>query len=85
MAKLLNGNLRGVTSTIQRPAASQKQFTYGNCTNAAFSYPVAKKLIAANYSSVLVQAQAPSNKGLAGFSINFLMGGVVGILQLVNH
>ncbi|GKA36877.1 cytosolic glyceraldehyde-3-phosphate dehydrogenase [Tanacetum coccineum] len=48
--------------TIQRPAATQKQFTYGNCTNAAFSYPVAEKLIAANYSPVFVQAQAPSDK-----------------------
>ncbi|GKB85795.1 ADP,ATP carrier protein, mitochondrial-like protein [Tanacetum coccineum] len=62
--------------TIQRPAMTQKQFTYGNCTNAAFSYPVVEKLIAANYSPVFVQAQAPSDKGLAGFAVNFLMGGV---------
>ncbi|GJZ95196.1 ADP,ATP carrier protein, mitochondrial, partial [Tanacetum coccineum] len=60
--------------TIQRPATTQKQFTYGNYTNAAFSYPVAEKLIAANYSPVFVQAQAPSDKGLAGFAANFLMG-----------
>nr|GEY27572.1 ADP,ATP carrier protein, mitochondrial [Tanacetum cinerariifolium] len=35
-----------------------------------------EKLIAANYSPIFVQAQAPSDKGLAGFAVNFLMGGV---------
>nr|GEW58497.1 alpha/beta hydrolases superfamily protein [Tanacetum cinerariifolium] len=61
-------NIGMLPASSLMPAASQKQFTYGNCTNATFSYPVAKKLIAANYSSVLVQAQAPSDKGLAGWN-----------------
>ena len=69
-------DVRSRYATIQRPAATQKQFTYGNYTNAAFSYPVTEKLIAANYSPVFVQAQAPAEKGLASFAVDFLMGGV---------
>ncbi|GJQ90641.1 ADP,ATP carrier protein 1, mitochondrial [Tanacetum coccineum] len=41
-----------------------------------FSYPVTEKHIAANYLPVFVQAQALSEKGLAGFAVDFLMGGV---------
>ncbi|GJX39517.1 ADP,ATP carrier protein, mitochondrial [Tanacetum coccineum] len=69
-------DVRSRYGTIQRPAATQKQLTYGNYTNAAFSFPVTEKLMAANYSPVFVQAQAPSEKGLAGFAVDFLMGGV---------
>ncbi|GJT45170.1 ADP,ATP carrier protein, mitochondrial [Tanacetum coccineum] len=69
-------DVRSRYGTIQRQAATQKQFTYGNYTNAGFSFPVTEKLMAANYSPVFVQAQAPSEKGLAGFAVDFLMGGV---------
>ncbi|GJY50003.1 ADP,ATP carrier protein, mitochondrial [Tanacetum coccineum] len=72
----LSQDVRSRYGTIQRPAETQKQLTYGNYTNAAFSYPVTEKHIAANYSPVFVQAQAPSEKGLAGFAVDFLMGGV---------
>uniref|UniRef100_A0A251VNJ3 ADP/ATP translocase n=1 Tax=Helianthus annuus TaxID=4232 RepID=A0A251VNJ3_HELAN len=59
---------------LNKPASTQKQFIYGNYTNAGFSYPVTQSLVAANASPVFVQA--PVEKGLTGFAIDFLMGGV---------
>ncbi|CAI9268533.1 unnamed protein product [Lactuca saligna] len=56
-------------SVFQTPAATQRQITYGNC-----STPGLQSLVAANPSPVFVQA--PSEKGMAGFAIDFLMGGV---------
>jgi len=58
---------------VNRPSA-QKQFTYGNYSNAVFSSPMTQSLMAANASPVFVQA--PAEKGLTGFAIDFLMGGV---------
>nr|GEX19514.1 ADP,ATP carrier protein 1, mitochondrial-like [Tanacetum cinerariifolium] len=37
----LSQDVRSRYGTIQRPTATQKQFTYGNYTNAAFSFPAA--------------------------------------------
>lgn len=57
--------------------AQRGQFAYGNYTNAGFQYPqtcVSRELVAANASPIFVQA--PAEKGLAGFAIDFLMGGV---------
>ncbi|KAJ0534058.1 putative mitochondrial carrier protein [Helianthus annuus] len=66
------------TSSVWRPQQtrfnSEAQFIYGNYTNAGFSYPVTQSLVAANASPVFVQA--PVEKGLTGFAIDFLMGGV---------
>uniref|UniRef100_A0A5B7AS37 ADP/ATP translocase n=1 Tax=Davidia involucrata TaxID=16924 RepID=A0A5B7AS37_DAVIN len=67
---------------FQRPALYQRHFSNGNYSDAALQYPTMQtcratndlSLIAANASPVFVQA--PSEKGLAGFAIDFLMGGV---------
>ena len=65
---------------VPQPAAYQRRFAYGNYSNQAFQYPktcVATQdlsLISANANPVF--AQAPSEKGFAGFAIDFLMGGV---------
>lgn len=67
---------------FQRPALHQRQFAYGNYSNAGFQYAMTRacqstpdmSLIASSTSPVFVQA--PSEKGLAGFAIDFLMGGV---------
>lgn len=68
---------------FQNPAAlPQRHFAYGNYSNAAFQYPLAQtcrassdlSLIASTASPVFVQA--PSEKGFAGFAVDFLMGGV---------
>ncbi|KAM7273747.1 hypothetical protein ACFE04_028411 [Oxalis oulophora] len=64
----------------QKPVAPyQRRFAYGNYSNAAFQYPITQT--SSNLSSVVsnaspVFAYAPSEKGLAGFAIDFLMGGV---------
>ncbi|KAJ7009634.1 ADP,ATP carrier protein, mitochondrial [Populus alba] len=67
---------------FQRPALHQRQFAYGNYSNAGFQYAMTRacqstpdmSLIASSTSPVFVQA--PSEKGLASFAIDFLMGGV---------
>ncbi|CAK9188437.1 unnamed protein product [Ilex paraguariensis] len=67
---------------FQTPALYQRRFAYGNYSNTGFQYPMSQtcgatndlSLIASNASPVFVQA--PSEKGLAGFAIDFLMGGV---------
>ncbi|MFS7948258.1 putative mitochondrial carrier protein [Helianthus anomalus] len=59
---------------LNKPSSTQKQFIYGNYTNAGFSYPVTHSLVAAKASPVFVQA--PAEKGLTGFAIDFLMDGV---------
>lgn len=59
---------------------SQRRFAYGNYTNPGVQYPMTcgttqdLSLISANASPVFVQA--PQEKGLSGFAIDFLMGGV---------
>lgn len=68
---------------LQRPALYQRHFAYGNYSNAALQYPVTQpcratydlSLVAASAASP-VFVQAPSEKGFAGFAIDFLMGGV---------
>jgi len=67
---------------FQRPALHQRQFAYGNYSNAGFQYAMTRpcqsspdmSLVASSTAPVFVQA--PSEKGLAGFAVDFLMGGV---------
>ncbi|KAF8403837.1 hypothetical protein HHK36_011943 [Tetracentron sinense] len=67
---------------FHRPAPYQRHFAYGNYTNAGLQYPMTQacrathdlSMVASTASPVFVQA--PSEKGLAGFAIDFLMGGV---------
>ncbi|CAN1263739.1 ADP,ATP carrier protein, mitochondrial [Linum perenne] len=49
---------------------SRRNFTYGNYSNPGFS------IITATSQPPPVFVQAPSEKGLAGFAIDFMMGGV---------
>ena len=75
-------NSSSFSQGFQRPALHQRQFAYGNYSNAGFQYAMTRacqstpdmSLIASSTSPVFVQA--PSEKGLAGFAIDFLMGGV---------
>lgn len=69
IARTSYGAFRGATT-------SQRHFPYGNYANTGLHLqnPVTSSLIAANASTVFVQA--PSEKGLAGFATDFLMGGV---------
>ncbi|KAK6143149.1 hypothetical protein DH2020_023497 [Rehmannia glutinosa] len=65
-----------------QPSFYQSQFKYGNYTNAALQFPVTYpcratcdlSMVTSTVSPVFVQA--PSEKGFAGFAIDFLMGGV---------
>lgn len=63
-----------------QPGPYQSRFAYGNYSNPGLQYPMTCRatqdlsLISANASPVFVQA--PQEKGLAGFAIDFLMGGV---------
>ncbi|CAA3000950.1 ADP,ATP carrier, mitochondrial [Olea europaea subsp. europaea] len=65
---------------FQSAALYQRQFAHGNYTNAGLQYPMTCRaaqdlsLVSANASPVFVQA--PAEKGLASFGIDFLMGGV---------
>ncbi|XP_073270480.1 ADP,ATP carrier protein, mitochondrial [Primulina huaijiensis] len=65
---------------FQRPVMYQRRFSNVAYTNAGLQYPMTcpatqkLSLISANASPVFVQA--PSEKGVAGFAIDFLMGGV---------
>uniref|UniRef100_A0A6N2JYA3 ADP,ATP carrier protein n=1 Tax=Salix viminalis TaxID=40686 RepID=A0A6N2JYA3_SALVM len=64
------------------PAPHQRQFAYGNYSIAGFQYAMTRpcqsipdmSLVASSSAPVFVQA--PSEKGLAGFAVDFLMGGV---------
>uniref|UniRef100_A0A7N0RIC7 ADP/ATP translocase n=1 Tax=Kalanchoe fedtschenkoi TaxID=63787 RepID=A0A7N0RIC7_KALFE len=57
----------------QRPASFQRQYAYGNYSNAGLQY--AGLLGASTYTSPIF-VQAPSEKGFVGFVTDFLMGGV---------
>ncbi|KAL0435429.1 UNVERIFIED_CONTAM: ADP,ATP carrier protein, mitochondrial [Sesamum radiatum] len=65
---------------FQQPSVFQRRFAYGNYTSPGLQYPMTCRasqdlsLISANASPVFVQA--PQEKGLASFAIDFLMGGV---------
>ncbi|KAL0370370.1 UNVERIFIED_CONTAM: ADP,ATP carrier protein, mitochondrial [Sesamum angustifolium] len=65
---------------FQQPSVYQRRVASGNYTNAGLQYPVTCRatqdlsLISANASPVFVQA--PQEKGLASFAIDFMMGGV---------
>ncbi|KVI00676.1 Adenine nucleotide translocator 1 [Cynara cardunculus var. scolymus] len=70
--------LRARESGFQQPQAYQRHFQYGNYSNAAFQYPTQPSadlsMIVPKVSPICVQA--PAEKGLSGFAIDFLMGGV---------
>ncbi|KAL4591463.1 hypothetical protein LXL04_004429 [Taraxacum kok-saghyz] len=70
----LSQDLRSRYGSFQKPSTPQRQFTYGNYTNTAFQSPITNSLPSFNPSPVFIQA--PSEKGFAGFAIDFLMGGV---------
>ncbi|KAL0390821.1 UNVERIFIED_CONTAM: ADP,ATP carrier protein, mitochondrial [Sesamum calycinum] len=65
---------------FQQPSVYQRRVASGNYTNAGLQYPMTCRatqdlsLISANASPVFVQA--PQEKGLASFAIDFMMGGV---------
>ncbi|KAG6438459.1 hypothetical protein SASPL_103402 [Salvia splendens] len=61
-----------------RPSLYQSQYKYGNYTNAALTYPSQMNYDLSVVKSAVspVFAQAPAEKGFAGFAIDFLMGGV---------
>lgn len=72
----------GFDGALQRPALNQRRTTYGNYSNAAFQYPMVPacrattdlSMVTSNASPIFVQA--PKEKGLTGFALDFLMGGV---------
>ncbi|KAK3029557.1 hypothetical protein RJ639_038446 [Escallonia herrerae] len=70
----LSQDVRTRYGGFQGPSAYTSRFTYGNYTSAGLQYPVNTSFVAANPSPVFIQA--PSEKGAAGFAIDFLMGGV---------
>uniref|UniRef100_A0A5B6ZTG0 ADP/ATP translocase n=1 Tax=Davidia involucrata TaxID=16924 RepID=A0A5B6ZTG0_DAVIN len=77
----LTQDLQAYDSGFQRPATYQRQFKYGNYTNAALQYPMFQPCQATHAYMVVpttspIFVQAPSEKGFAGFAIDFLMGGV---------
>ena len=61
-----------------RPSLYESQYKYGNYSNAGLTYPsqMTCDLSVVKYSVSPVFAQAPAEKGFAGFAIDFLMGGV---------
>lgn len=69
--------LRARETGVQQPLY-QRQFQYGNYSNAAFQHPTQSSaelsMIVPKVSPICVQA--PAEKGLQGFAIDFLMGGV---------
>ena len=75
-------DLQAYESGFQRPSLYQRQFQYGTYTNAALQFPMLQPCGARQDLSTFASArspvfvQAPSEKGLAGFAIDFLMGGV---------
>lgn len=83
----LSSSAQACYGAYQNPALSQRRFSYGNYSCAALQYPMTQtcgathdlSFVAANASPVFVQA--PSEKGLAGFAIDFLMGGVSGAVS----
>ncbi|KAK1551644.1 hypothetical protein Q3G72_001907 [Acer saccharum] len=77
----LSRDIQGCDGAFNRPAMYQRR-AYGNYSNAAFQHPMMRacgatsdlSMVSSTASPVFVQA--PSEKGAAGFAIDFLMGGV---------
>ncbi|KAM7265624.1 hypothetical protein ACFE04_003307 [Oxalis oulophora] len=63
-----------MSQDLQRPAMYQRRAAYGNYSNPAFQYSTNPAFKTVNTAPVFVNA--PQEKGLAGFAIDFLMGGV---------
>ncbi|KAK3020397.1 hypothetical protein RJ639_046130 [Escallonia herrerae] len=70
----LSQDVRARYGGFQGPSAHTSRSAYGNYSNAGLPYPVNTSFVAANPSPVFIQA--PSEKGAAGFAIDFLMGAV---------
>ncbi|CAI0431000.1 unnamed protein product [Linum tenue] len=74
---LASQDVQRYDGAFQRPALYQRR-AYGNYSNAAFQYcgssSSVSSIVPSTGSPVFVQA--PAEKGLAGFAIDFLMGGV---------
>ncbi|GLT62327.1 hypothetical protein SLA2020_349750 [Shorea laevis] len=81
-SSLSHDELQNRYGGFQRPSMPQRHFTYANYSNAALQYPLTNacratsdlSLVSSRTSPVCVNA--PSEKGFAGFAIDFLMGGV---------
>ncbi|KAK4800456.1 hypothetical protein SAY86_020943 [Trapa natans] len=77
----LSQDINNYNGTVHQPALYQRR-AYGNYTNAAFQYPAVPACRASTDLSLVASsaspmyAHAPSEKGFAGFAIDFLMGGV---------
>lgn len=78
----LGSSVQNRYGALPGPAIPQSRFSYGNYSNAALQYPmmpssrVTSDLSMVTSASSPVFVQAPSEKGFAGFAIDFLMGGV---------
>lgn len=78
--QLLHSSLSQNIQGYERPAMYQRRAAYGNYSNAAFQYSMVGgattdlSLVPSTASAICVQA--PAEKGLASFAIDFLMGGV---------
>lgn len=81
LSSSLSQDIQGRYGGFQRPAFHQRRFAYGSYSNAGLHTMTQSchatqdlSLVAANASPVFVQA--PAEKGIASFAIDFLMGGV---------
>lgn len=78
LGSCLTNDAQSRYSGFQGSAIHQRRFAYGKYSNAGLQYPsrstIDLSMVTAASSPVCVQA--PSEKGLAGFAIDFLMGGV---------
>lgn len=61
---------------LTRPSCYQSTFKYGNYTNAAFHTYPSRATSDLSMVATPVFVQAPAEKGLTSFAIDFLMGGV---------
>ncbi|XVF44494.1 hypothetical protein PTKIN_Ptkin02bG0127800 [Pterospermum kingtungense] len=72
---------QGFDGSFKKPALYQRRVAYENCSNAALQYPIVQACGATNDLSIVpsttsaVCVQAPAEKGLASFTIDFLMDG----------
>ncbi|XVF53673.1 hypothetical protein PTKIN_Ptkin05aG0117700 [Pterospermum kingtungense] len=68
--------------SFKRPALYQRHIAYGNYSNVALQYPIVRACGATSDLSIVpstksvVCVQASTDKGLASFAIDFLIGGV---------
>ncbi|KAL4585770.1 hypothetical protein LXL04_010396 [Taraxacum kok-saghyz] len=84
VSQKLSGSLLGSSMShfhasengLQQPHLYRRHFHNQTYTNAAFQYPMHPRSHLSFPQSSPICVQAPSEKGFAGFAIDFLMGGV---------